>query len=120
MVLVAAGQALAHHSFTAEYDSTRKTTGPNPKNWIDHAGRPHSDQLRVVETYHRADQDNTELTLQILDPKMYTGPWLALNKFPLHLQPADFDIPELLCSPTEMKGYNNDVGDPVPVINQNY
>ncbi len=35
MVLIAAGQALAHHSFTAEYDSTRKTTGPNPKSWID-------------------------------------------------------------------------------------
>src|ERR1700730_856933 len=72
MVLVAAGQALAHHSFTAEYDSTRKTTGPNPKSWIDHAGRPHSDQLRVVETYHLLDHDNIELTLQIVDPKMYT------------------------------------------------
>ena len=72
MVLVAAGQALAHHSFTAEYDSTRKTTGPNPKSWIDHAGRPHSDQLRVVETYHLLDHDNMELTLQIVDPKMYT------------------------------------------------
>jgi hypothetical protein len=35
MVLIAASQALAHHSFTAEYDSTRKSTGPNPKRWID-------------------------------------------------------------------------------------
>jgi hypothetical protein len=51
---------------------------------------------------------------------MYTEPWLALNKLPLRLQPADFDVPELLCSPAQMKGYNNDVGDAVPVINQNY
>jgi hypothetical protein len=100
--VVAAGQALAHHSFTAEYDSTRKTTGPNPKSWIDHAGRPHSDQLRVAETYHRVDHDNMEPTLQIVDPKMYTEPWLALNKFPLHLQPADFDYPRS-CSVRQRK-----------------
>jgi len=51
--------------------------------------------------------------MKITDPKMYTEPWLTLNKFPLHLQRPDFDIPELLCSPTEMQDYNKDVGDVV-------
>jgi hypothetical protein len=46
-----------------------------------------------------------EVTTTIIDPKMYTEPSLALNKFPLHSQPADFDIPELLCSPSEMASY---------------
>jgi hypothetical protein len=93
-----------------DYTFVVETTGMNPKSWIDHAGRPHSDQLRVEETYHRVDHDTMELTMKIDDPKMYTEPWLALNKLPLHLQPADFDIPELLCSPTEMSDYNNQVG----------
>ena len=30
-----------------------------------------------------------------------------------HLLPADFDIPELLCSPTEFAEYNNQVATPV-------
>ena len=96
-----------------DYTFVVETTGLNPKSWIDHAGRPHSDQLQVEETFHRVDHDNMELTMKITDPKMYTEPWLTLNKFPLHLQRPDFDIPELLCSPTEMQDYNKDVGDVV-------
>ena len=96
-----------------DYTFVVETTGLNPKSWIDHAGRPHSEQLRVEETYHRVDRDTLELTMKIIDPKMYTEPWLALDKLPLHLQPPDFDIPELLCSPTEMSSYNNQVGDVV-------
>lgn len=94
-----------------DYTFVVETTGLNPKTWIDHAGRPHSEELKVEETYHRADHDTLELTIKITDPKMYTEPWFALNKLPLHLQPPDFDIPELLCSPTEMSSYNNQVGD---------
>ena len=94
-----------------DYTFVVETTGLNPKSWLDHAGRPHSDQLRVEETFHLVDHDTLELTMKIIDPKMYTEPWLALNKLPLHLLPPDFDIPELLCSPTEMSSYNSQVGD---------
>src|SRR5712691_8305899 len=93
-----------------DYTFVVETTGMNPKTWIDHAGRPHSDQLQVQETYHRVDRDTIELTMRITDPKMYTEPWLALNKLPLHLQPPDFDIRELLCSPSAFADYNNQVG----------
>jgi hypothetical protein len=54
-----------------------------------------------------------ELTVTIDDPKMYTEPWLGLNKFPLHLLPSDFDIPELLCSPSQMADYNKQIGNVV-------
>jgi hypothetical protein len=93
-----------------DYTFVVETTGMNPKTWIDHAGRPHSDQLQVEEIYHLVDRDTIELTMKITDPKMYTEPWLALNKLPLHLQPPDFDIRELLCSPSEFADYNNQVG----------
>jgi hypothetical protein len=90
-----------------DYTFVVETTGLNTRSWIDHVGRPHSEQLRVEETYHRVDRDNLALTMRIIDPKMYTEPWFAMNKFPLHLLPSDFDIPELLCSPSENKAYND-------------
>ena len=93
-----------------DYTFVVETTGLNPRSWIDHAGRPHSDQLQVEETYHRVSLDTIEYTMKITDPKMYTEPWLAFNKHLLHLQPPDFDIPELLCSPSEFGDYNNQVG----------
>ena len=93
-----------------DYTFVVETTGLNPKSWLDHAGRPHSEDLRVEERFHRVDHDNMEITVTIFDPKFYTEPWQGLNKFPLHLLPPDFDIPELLCSPTEMADYNKQVG----------
>jgi hypothetical protein len=96
-----------------DYTFVVETTGMLPKTWLDHAGRPHSDQLQVEETYHRVDRDTIELTMKITDAKMYTEPWLALTKLPLHLLPADFDIPELLCSPSEFADYNDQVARPV-------
>jgi hypothetical protein len=51
--------------------------------------------------------------VKIDDPKMYTEPWLALNKMPLQLQRPDFDIPELLCSPSDAAAYNKIIGDVV-------
>jgi len=96
-----------------DYTFVVETTGMLPKTWLDHAGRPHSDQLAVQKTYHRVAGDTLELTMKIMDPKMYTEPWLALNKLPLHLMPDDFDIPELLCSPSEFAEYNKLVAAPV-------
>jgi hypothetical protein len=93
-----------------DYTFVVETTGLNPRSWIDHAGRPHSDQLQVEETYHRVSLDTIEYTMKITDAKMYTEPWLADDKLPLHLMPPDFDIPELLCSPSEFGDYNNQVG----------
>jgi hypothetical protein len=96
-----------------DYTFVAQTTGTLPKTWLDHAGRPHSDELVVDETYHRVSQDTIEYSMKITDPKMYAEPWMALNKLPLHLMPADFDIPELLCSPSEFEQYNNQVARPV-------
>ena len=96
-----------------DYTFVVQTTGMHPKTWLDHAGRPHSDQLVVEETYHRISRDTLELTVKITDPVMYTEPWLALNKADMHLLPDDFDVPELLCSPSEFADYNKEVGSPV-------
>ena len=96
-----------------DYTFVVETTGLNPRSWLDHAGRPHSDALRVEERFHRVDHDNMELTVTIYDPKMYTEPWQGLNKFPLHLQPPDFDMPEFLCSPIDFAEYKKQIGNVV-------
>lgn len=96
-----------------DYTFVVETIGLNPRTWLDHAGRPHSDEARIEETFHRIDHDNMELTIKVIDPKYYAEPWIGLNKFPLHLQPADFDIQEILCSPIDWEEYNKQVGNVV-------
>jgi hypothetical protein len=89
-----------------------ETTGLDERTWIDNVGRPHSSDLRVEERFHRVNHDILELTLTIIDPKMYTKPWNALNKFPLRLQPADFDLREMICSPSEQAEFDKQVSRP--------
>jgi hypothetical protein len=89
-----------------------QTNGLNPRSWLDHQGRPHSEQIVIDETYHFVDRDTIELTMKITDPVMYTEPWFTFNKYLLHRQPPDFDIRENLCSPSEYNGYNTQYGIP--------
>jgi hypothetical protein len=96
-----------------DYTLVVNTVGMSDRTWIDNAGRPHSSELKVEERYHRVDQDHLELTVTIDDPKMYTQPWLALNKFPLRRQPRGFDIRENYCSPSDYLEYNDQVGQPL-------
>ena len=95
-----------------DYTFVVQTTGINDETWVDRAGRPHSPDLRVEERYHRVDQDTLELTVTIIDPKMYTKPWIALNKLPFKLQSPQFDVTEMMCSPSELAEYNKFIGDP--------
>ncbi len=95
-----------------DYTLVVETTGIDERTWIDNAGRPHSDQLRVEERFHRVNHDIMELTLTITDPKMYTKPWNALDKFPLKLQSDAFDLREMLCSPSEQASFDKEVSKP--------
>ena len=65
-----------------------ETTGVDERTWIDNVGRPHSSDLRVEERFHRVNHDILELTLTIIDPKMYTKPWNAPWKI-RHSMPAE-------------------------------
>jgi hypothetical protein len=89
-----------------------ETSGTDERTWIDRAGRPHSGDLRMEERFHRVDRDHLELSVTINDPKMYTKPWVALDKLTLQLQPPDFDVREFICSPTDFAEYNKLVGSP--------
>ena len=101
-----------------DYTLVVQTTGLDDRTWIDRAGRPHSDALRVEERFHRADRDHLELSVTIDDPKMYTKPWLALDKLRFDLQPRDFDVREMICSPSEFAQYNKLIGNPASEKNK--
>ena len=88
-----------------------QTSGTDERTWVDHVGRPHSGDARVEERFHRVDRDHLELTVTIDDPKMYTKPWVALDRFPMRLQPPSFDVREMICSPSETAEYNRLVGN---------
>jgi hypothetical protein len=83
----------------------------NEKIWLDETGRPASDAMHVEERFHRLDHDHLDLTVTIDDPKMYTRPWVALNKFPMRLQSPDYDVVEMMCIPSEEEQYYKDYGD---------
>ena len=53
-----------------------------------------------------------ELTVTINDPKMYTKPWVALDKLRFKLKPPNFDVREMICSPSEFAEYNKVIGKP--------
>lgn len=95
-----------------DYTLVVQTTGLDDRTWVDRAGRPHSSDLRVEERFHRVDRDHLELTVTLDDPQMYMKPWVALDKLRFNLQPADFDVREMLCSPSELEQYNKLVGGP--------
>jgi hypothetical protein len=95
-----------------DYTLVVETNGTDDRTWVDHAGRPHTADLRVEETFHRVDRDRLEWTVLIDDPKMYTKPWLAMDKFPMKLQPPDFDVREMLCSRSDFDEYDKLIGNP--------
>jgi hypothetical protein len=85
---------------------------PEDRVWLDITGRPISDALHVEERFHRVNHDRMELTVTIDDPKMYTKPWIAMNKFPMRLEDPHRDVMEVYCSPSEMEKYNKLFANP--------
>jgi hypothetical protein len=95
-----------------DYTLVVQTSGIDERSWIDNVGRPHSDELRVEERFHRVDRDHLQWTVIIDDPKMYTQPWVALDELPFYLQPPKLDVREMICSPSDSAAYDKLIGNP--------
>jgi hypothetical protein len=57
-------------------------------------GIPHSDQLRIVERYHRTSKDRIEILMTFDDPKTFTKPWTVVTHLKLE---TDRRIDEYYC-----------------------
>jgi hypothetical protein len=71
------------------------TIGFNTKTWLDRAGAPHSEQLKVTETFRRTAFDTLQLDIRMEDPKVLAKPWITTGYF--ELRPG-WEIGEISCS----------------------
>jgi len=83
------------------------SNGTDERTWLDNAGNPHSNELKVEERYHRVSQNVLELTVTLDDPKAYTKAWIARNKLQLRLMPPNTDLMEMIPSASEAAAYKN-------------
>jgi hypothetical protein len=71
------------------------TVGFNDKSWLDRDGHAHSDQLHVVERFHRINHDDMTIDITMEDPKALAKPWKTQLNFQFK---PDWDIMELACT----------------------
>jgi hypothetical protein len=71
-----------------------ESAGFNDNVWLDNAGRPATERLRVTERFVRRDFGHMDIEITIDDPKAYTRPWKVTQ--PLLFQ-ADDELIEYIC-----------------------
>jgi hypothetical protein len=75
-----------------------ESTGFNDRSWLDRAGHPHSENLRVTERFRRVDFGHMQFQITFDDPKTLTRPLsfsLTVNYAP------DTDMLENVCNESE-------------------
>jgi len=76
-------------------DFVVQTVGFNDKGWLDNAGRPATEALKVTERFRRKDFGHMDIVITIDDAKAYTKPWTIT--LPLTFLP-DTEILEYICN----------------------
>jgi len=71
-----------------------ESAGFNDKTWLDGAGTPHSDALRLTERFTRPNFGHMEIEYTLNDPKTFTRPWSVAVKFNLQ---ADTELLDSHC-----------------------
>jgi len=66
-------------------------------------GFPHSGDMKVVENYKRLDYGKLQSTLTIIDPKVYTKPWVTSGVATLR---PNAELSEYFCVPSEQIAFN--------------
>jgi hypothetical protein len=72
-----------------------QSVGFNDRTWLDDAGHPHSDAMRVTERLRRPDFGHLFSEITIEDPKLYAKPWTVTQEFRLA---ADDELLEYVCN----------------------
>jgi hypothetical protein len=84
-----------------DYTFVVDSNGTDERTWLDNAGNPHSDQLRVQERWRRVSEKRLELTVTLDDPRAYTKPWVALERLPFVQIPPTTDLMEMMNAASE-------------------
>ena len=89
---------------------TRGAAGDEKSGWTKEA-IPRATRSTLRNAFTAWTTTTMELTVTVDDPKMYTKPWVAMNKFPMRLQSPDYDVQEQMCIPSEQEQYYKDYGN---------
>ena len=71
----------------------------DPRVYLDIESHPHSDQLHIVERYHRPDLGHLEIEITVNDPGVLAKPWTM--KRMSSLAPKEGDVLESICEENE-------------------
>jgi hypothetical protein len=74
------------------------TVGFDDRSWLDTAGHPHTEMMRVTERFRRPDLGHLEVEFTIDDPGAYAKPWKITRAAELD---AGDDIGEYVCTENE-------------------
>ncbi|HEY6507848.1 MAG TPA: hypothetical protein VIY56_07525 [Vicinamibacterales bacterium] len=72
-----------------------ESLGFNDNVWLDNAGMPATEQLRVTERFIRRDFGHMDIEITIDDPKAYTRPWVVTQAL---LYQPDNELIEYICN----------------------
>ena len=75
---------------TGEWDGDKlviTTTNFNGYTKLDTNGHPHSKSVTMINTFERLDERNIEHTFTVIDPVMYTMPWMNVRTWRLRDSP---------------------------------
>lgn len=81
-----------------------ESNGFNERSWLDDAGHPHTESLRITERYRRRDFGHIDMQLTFADPKAYDRPWTI--SFVADLIP-DTELLEEVCNETPRERYDS-------------
>jgi hypothetical protein len=71
------------------------TVAFNEKTWLDRNGTSHTDQLHVIERFHRVNLNDLELDVTMEDAKALAEPWKVHMQFQLH---PEWNLQEYACT----------------------
>jgi hypothetical protein len=102
------GHAIGHW----EGDDTLvvESTGFVENTWLGSTGYPHSEAMRVIESYRRTDHDTILYDITITDPKAYTKPIVGPHRI-MKLRPHE-EMGEEICVPSEEKSFADRIAKP--------
>ena len=91
-----------------------ESNGYDDRSWIEETqglgsdgGWTHSDQMKVVERWHRLNYGTMEVQVTVTDPKTYTAPWVT-QPAKIQLAPGT-ELSEYFCAPSDFTTFNERV-----------
>ena len=86
------------------------TVGLDPRSWLDEAGLPHTNAVKLQERWTRVDQYHLEATVTVDDPQYFTKPFQLMKT--AYYWKKDQNVEEELCLASDAIEYRDRLAKP--------